>query len=138
MPKQHLNPPALFPSVQYGFSQIVTSPPGMMVFLAGQVAWDAQQQLVGGADLKAQTMQALRNIEAALAVAGGALTDVVALRLYIVDYAPYKAPPITEALQAVFAGLPPPVATWIGVAALADERFLVEIEATAVIEAAAT
>ena len=134
MPKEHLNPPDLFPSLQYGFSQIVTTTPGKLIFLSGQVAWDAQQTLVGGKDLKAQTLQALRNVEKALGSAGATLTDIVTMRLYIVDYAPQKAQPITEALNAVFEGQPPPACTWIGVATLADEGFLIEIEATAVIE----
>ncbi|MGK7874174.1 MAG: RidA family protein [Xenococcaceae cyanobacterium] len=134
MPKEHLNPHDLFPSLQYGFSQIVTATPGRMVFLSGQVAWDAQQNLIGGKDLKAQTLQALRNVEKALGTAGASLTDIVAMRLYVVDYASQQGQQITEALNAVFSGQPPPACTWIGVAALADEGFLIEIEATAVIE----
>ena len=134
MPKQYLNPPTLFPSLQYGFSQIVTTPPGKMVFLSGQVAWDAQQTLVGGKDLKAQTLQALHNVEKALGSAGAKLTDIVAMRLYMVDYASHKAQQITDALNEVFEGEQPPTCTWIGVAALADENFLIEIEVTAIIE----
>ena len=135
MPKQHLNPPDLFPSTQYGFSQIVSATPGRLVFLSGQVAWDAQQNLIGDSDLKAQTRQALRNVETALGAAGAGLRDLVALRLYIVNYeASRDAPEITEVLKAVFAGREPPACTWIGVAALADEGFLIEIEAMAVVD----
>ena len=134
MSKQHLNPPDLFPSLQYGFSQIVTTSPGKMVFLSGQVAWDAQQRLIGGQDLKAQTLQALRNVEKGLGAAGAKLTDIVSMRLYIVDYASHKAQQITDALNETFEGEPPPTCTWIGVAALADENFLIEIEVTAVLE----
>ncbi len=135
MPKQHLNPPDLFPSTQYGFSQIVTATPGRFVFLSGQVAWDAQQNLIGRNDLKAQTQQALRNVEKALGAAGARLTDLVALRLYIVNYdASRDAPGITEVLKAMFVGSEPPACTWIGVARLANEGFLIEIEATAVVD----
>ena len=137
MPKQHLNPPDLFPSLQYGFSQIVTATPEKMIFLSGQVAWDAQQNLIGSNDLRVQARQALRNVEAALGAAGALLTDLVAMRLYIVDYeASRDASQITEALKAVFKGSEPPACTWIGVAALANEGFLIEIEATAVMETA--
>ena len=132
MPKEHLNPPSLYPSEQYGFSQIVTATPGKMVFLSGQVAWDPQQELIGRDDLKAQAIHALRNVEKGLDAAGATLANVVSLRLYIVDYASQKAPQITEALKAVFGEAPLPACTWIGVAALADEGFLIEIEATAV------
>lgn len=132
--KEHLNPPELFPSVQYGFSQVVTSPPGQLVFLSGQVAWDEREQLQGGDDLKAQTLHALRNVAIGLRAAGASLDDIVSLRLYIVDYRAEKAAAITEALLETFAGRQPPTSTWIGVSALASEGFLIEIEATAVLE----
>lgn len=104
-----------------------------MIFLSGQVAWDAQPNLIGGTDLKAQTLQALRNVEKALEVAGATLANIVTMRLFIVDYASQKAQQIREALNIVFAEQPLPTCTW-GAMALADEDFLIEIEATAVIE----
>ena len=66
MPKEYLNPKELFPSLQYGFSQIVTSTGGKTVYLSGQVGWDEQQQIVGPGDLRAQTWQTFRNIETAM------------------------------------------------------------------------
>lgn len=132
--KKHLNPPELFPSLQYGFSQVVRSPPGTLIFLSGQTAWDEREQLLGGEDLKAQTLYALRNVEIGLRAAGAGLGDIVSLRLYIVDYRPEKSAAITEALLETFAGGEPPTATWIGVSALANEGFLIEIEATAIHE----
>lgn len=135
MPKQHLNPSDLFPSVEHGFSQIVSATPGRLVFVSGQVAWDAQKNLIGKNDLKAQTRRAFRNVEKALEVAGARLRDLVALRLYIVRYdAERDAPQITEVLKAVFERSEPPACTWIGVAALANPEFLIEVEATAVVE----
>lgn len=134
--KKYLNPPELFPSVQYGFSQVVTSPPGTLIFLSGQVSWDERQRLQGGDDLKAQTLQALRNVEIGLRAAGARLDDIVAMRLYIVDYRAEKAASISEALRETFAGSQPPASTWIGVSALANEGLLIEIEATAVLEGA--
>lgn len=134
--KQYLNPPELFPSLQYGFSQVVTSPPGKLIFLSGQVAWDEREQLQGGDDLKAQTLHALRNVEIGLRAAGAILDDIVAMRLYIVDYRREKSAAIREALQETFAGRQPPVTTWIGVSALAGEGLLIEIEATAILEGA--
>lgn len=134
--KKYLNPPELFPSLQYGFSQVVTSPPGRLIFLSGQVSWDERQQLRGGDDLKAQTLQALRNVEIGLRAAGASLDDIVAMRLYIVDYRAEKSAAISEALQETFAGSQPSVSTWIGVSALAIEGFLIEIETTAILEGA--
>ena len=133
MPRQHLNPDGLFPSVASGFSQIVVATGTKTVFLSGQVAWDAEKRIVGGGDLAEQTRQALRNIGAAMHVAGGTLDDVVALRIYVVNYRPEHAETISAALRAYFPHNPP-ASTWIGVSALAVPDFLIEIEATAVLE----
>ena len=132
--KKHINPPELFPSLQYGFSQIVVAHGGRTIYLSGQVAWDAQQQIVGPGDLRAQTRQTLNNIETAMQAAGGKLTDVVSMRIYIVDEALAESHHMSEALRDYFPEESAPATTWIGVRALANEDFLVEIEAIGVIE----
>ena len=55
MPKMYLNPPALFPSQQYGFSQLVVSRGGALVHLSGQVGWDSNEQIGDPSDLGTQT-----------------------------------------------------------------------------------
>jgi len=134
MHKETLNPPALFPSRQYGFSQIVKVSAGKTVYCSGQVAWDADQRIVGKGDLEAQTQQALKNVRTAIQTAGGTLADVVSLRIYIVHHQMPESRYISEGLKAFFPGDSPPAATWIGVYSLADKDFLIEIEAIAVIE----
>ena len=67
MPNQYLNPDVLFPSLQYGFSQGVIASGTKTLYLAGQTAWDPQQNIIGGRDLGQQTRQALRNVEMAVA-----------------------------------------------------------------------
>jgi enamine deaminase RidA (YjgF/YER057c/UK114 family) len=134
MPKEYLNPKELFPSLQYGFSQIVTTTGAKTVFLSGQVGWNEQQQMIGPNDLKAQTWQTFRNIETAMRAAGGTLADVVSMRIYIVEEKLEESRHITEALKAFFPGEQAPATTWIGVRALANKEFLIEIEAIGVIE----
>jgi 2-iminobutanoate/2-iminopropanoate deaminase len=134
MPKKVFNPPELFPSLQYGFSQIVTATGGTTIYLSGQVGWDVSQQIVGPGDLHAQARQALRNVETAVRIAGGDLSDVVSMRIYIVHSQMGNSRAIREALQEFFPGDSPPATTWIGVQSLANADFLVEIEAIAVIE----
>ncbi len=133
MPKEYLNPPTLFNSLQYGFSQIVTSQGGKLVHLSGQVAWDERQQLVGPGDLERQTRQTFQNINSALQTAGGTLTDVVSLRIYIVAEQMENTAPVSAALRDFFP-TNPPASTWIGVYALANPDFLIEIEAVAIVE----
>jgi 2-iminobutanoate/2-iminopropanoate deaminase len=102
------------------------------VFISGQTAWDANKQIVGRS-LDQQTRQALRNIKAAVEAAGGNLRDIVALRIYIVGHAKQNIGAVGGALREVFT-TEPPTSTWIGVSSLAVPDFLVEIEATAVLE----
>jgi len=134
MPKEYLNPPSLFDSQAVGFSQAVAASGSRTLYLSGQTAWDEHRQLVGGADLATQTRQALRNIKTIVEAGGGSLMDVVSLRIYIVDYVPEKADAVSGALRETFPGPVKPATTWIGVAALADPGFLIEIEATAVLD----
>ena len=134
MPKEHLNPPTLFPSLQFGFSQIVTSQGGKTVYLSGQVAWDAKQKVVGEDDLRAQTWQSLRNVATAVQTVGGTLADVVSMRIYIVQHKMADASVVGEGLKEFFPQDRPPATTWIGVPSLANDDFLIEIEAIAVIE----
>jgi enamine deaminase RidA (YjgF/YER057c/UK114 family) len=134
MTKDYLNPASLFPSQQYGFSQVVVAPAGRLVFIAGQVAWDAQENLVGSGDLRAQVWQALRNVDTAVQAAGGTLADVVSLRIYVAAPDPVDLSAIREGLLAFFPADWLPTTTWIGVRRLANEGFLIEIEPIAVIE----
>jgi 2-iminobutanoate/2-iminopropanoate deaminase len=134
MPKEYINPKELFPSLQYGFSQVVTCCGGKMVFVSGQVGWNEQQQMVGPNDLRAQTWQTFRNIEKAMQAAGGTLEDVVSMRIYIVEEQLEESHCVTEALKEFFPSAAAPTTTWIGVRALANNEFLIEIEALGVIE----
>jgi enamine deaminase RidA (YjgF/YER057c/UK114 family) len=83
---------------------------------------------------KEQARQALRNVQAAVEAVGGTLADVVALRIYIVNYRPEQADAVGGALREFFPKEERPASTWIGVSALAVSDFLIEIEATAVLE----
>ena len=132
MPKEHVNPTTLFPSVEHGFSQVVIASAGQIVFISGQTAWNANRQIVGQS-LDEQCKQVLRNVRAAVEAAGGTLDDIVNLRIYIVSHAMADIATVGNALREVFT-TNPPTSTWIGVSALVVPEFLVEIEATAVLD----
>src|ERR1041384_6867364 len=133
MPKEYINPDSLFPSSPYGFSQVVTATGKKMVFISGQTAWDEGKNIVGRDSVLEQARQAFRNLEKAMESAGGTLKDIVALRIYVVDYQAECGTAVGTALREVFSD-DPPASTWIGVSALADPEFLIEIEATAVLD----
>ena len=104
-----------------------------MVFISGQTAWDERKNIVGGDSVLEQARQAFRNLEKAMAAAGGTLKDIVTLRIYVVDYQAECGTAVGIALREVFSENPP-ASTWIGVSALAVPEFLIEIEATAVLD----
>jgi 2-iminobutanoate/2-iminopropanoate deaminase len=130
MPKQTVNPASLFSSVGHGFSQAVVASGTKFIFVSGQTAWDANKKIVG-TTLAEQAPQAFRNVGLAIEAAGGTISDVVSLRIYIVESARLNMGAAGEALRLAFPG-EPPTSTWIGVSFLANPEFLIEIEATAV------
>ena len=115
------------------YSHVVVTSGTRTIYLAGQVALDAQGVLVGAGDLGAQTVQVMRNIGLALAAAGASFADVVKITTYVVDYRPEKRAVIGQARTPFFAGRPPPASTLVGVSALAAPEWLIEIEAIAVL-----
>jgi 2-iminobutanoate/2-iminopropanoate deaminase len=134
MPKEYVNPNSLFPSLPHGFSQVVIATGRKMVFISGQTAWDERKNIVGGDSVLEQARQAFRNLEKAMEAAGGTLKDIVALCIYVVDYQAECGTAVGIALREFFSPENPPASTWIGVSALAVPEFLIEIEATAVLE----
>jgi enamine deaminase RidA (YjgF/YER057c/UK114 family) len=108
-----------------------------LVFLAGQVARDADGGKVGEGDLAAQVEQCYLNIGTALAEIGASFDDVAKLTVYVVDWSPDKLPLLGEGVGRAAAKLavdPVKPITLLGVAALGEPDLLVEVEATAVID----
>ncbi len=133
MPRETLQPPELFDSRKWGFSQVVVSPPGRSVHIAGQVAWDASERIVAD-DLEAQFRQALEHVFIAVRAAGGEPEDLQSLRFYIPNFRPGEdAETIARVLVDVFGTENPPASSWIGVQALAQPEYLIEVEATAIV-----
>jgi enamine deaminase RidA (YjgF/YER057c/UK114 family) len=106
---------------------------GTMVFVAGQVGWDAGERIVG-ADFVAQARQALANIVAVLAQAGARPEHIVRMTWYVVDKNEYLGcgRALGEAYRELI-GRHYPAMTAVQVAGLVEEGARVEIEATAVV-----
>lgn len=126
-----INPVGLYDSTPFGFSHASVQEAGRVLHLAGQVAWDANCNVVGVDDFPAQVDQALANLSAVLADSGLGPTDVLRLRTYIVGNDLERLGAVVSALQRFYGGTTPAPNTVIGVQSLALPDFLVEIEAVA-------
>ena len=134
MERTYLTPPDL-PDWSFFFSQIVcvTCPGAKQVYISGQVGVDAQKQLAGDGGFEAQTEGAFANLGTALAQAGASWTDVVKLTIYVVDYEETHAAVIGRVLCSRFPAGKLPTCSLIGVQALAEGRFAIEVEAIALV-----
>lgn len=108
---------------------------GKLVFVAGQVGWNAQEQFETD-DFAGQFKQALVNITAVLAEAGAKPEHVTRFTIYMTSKREYYAAlkEVGEGYRAVF-GRHYPTMTAVEVAALMEDRAKLEIEATAVVPA---
>jgi enamine deaminase RidA (YjgF/YER057c/UK114 family) len=106
---------------------------GRIVSVAGQIGWNAQSVIVSG-DLVAQVRQALTNVRSVLAEAGAGPEHLVRLTWYLVDKKEYlaRAREIGAAYRELIGDYGVAMSA-VQVAALIEERALVEIEATAVV-----
>ena len=115
------------------YTQVIAATGSRLVFVAGQVADDAHGNLVGPGDLAAQARQAFANVGRSLAAAGASPEQATKITIYVVhNWAEYPSA-ISEARMAVF-GDHKPADTLVGVEALAEPKYLIEVEAIAVVD----
>ena len=129
------NPQGL-PKVDF-HRQVSIATGSRLVFMAGQVAWDAEGTLVGVGDLAAQVEQCYLNVGAALAEVGGSFADIAKLTIYVAGWTVDKMPLVEKGRAQACAKLGVATlapGTLIGVAALYVPEILVEVEAIAVLD----
>ncbi len=135
MQRKYINPESL-PNWSNMFTQVVVTEKNGLNFIhiSGQVGVDSNKKFVGGGSLQEQTLQALVNLQIALNSVGATTKDVVKLIIYVKNYQYDHAAVIREELQRVFSINQLPALSLIGVATLAEQHFLIEIDAEAISE----
>lgn len=127
-----INPKALGAPIGYS-NGVLTDAGGKLLFIAGQIAWDRNQNIVSD-DFVEQFDQALANVITVLKAAGGKPDNVVRIVIYITNKLEYRAQ-----IKAVgeryrkHMGKHFPAMVMVQVAALLEDAAKVEIEAMAVL-----
>src|SRR5258707_9275167 len=127
-----INPPALRRPPGYTHVVEVTAP-ARIVYVAGQLGVDGDDKVVG--DFRRQAVQTFENLKTALAAVGAQFRHVVKFNNYLVDRA--HLPTFREVRDSYLAENDRPASTTIAISGLAREGALIEIEAVAVLPAAA-
>lgn len=133
MPFKFINPASL--GRPRGYANGVLAPSGgALLFIAGQIAWDAEQRIVS-ADFVEQFERALANVIAVVAEAGGTPDMIARLVIYVTDKHEYRArqKEIGERWRALL-GLHFPAMALVEVKSLLENDAQVEIEGIAIIE----
>ena len=134
-PKQgqvrYINPDGL--SKNPAFTHIVTvTGPVRTIYIGGQDSVDASGTIIGKGDIKLQTEQVLKNLQAALEAVDAGLEHIIKWNLYVIEGQSIQAG--FEAFQRVWGRRPnPPAITMAFVSGLANPDFLVEMDAIAVV-----
>jgi enamine deaminase RidA (YjgF/YER057c/UK114 family) len=128
-PREWINPEGVY-EPQAHYSQVARI--GQTLYISGQLGLDETGELVGPGDAHAQARQAWHNVVAILAHYGATPRHLAMTTTFITHWA-YR-PQVGEARDEVFREPPYPPSTLVVVQGLAEPRFLVEIEAIAVLD----
>jgi reactive intermediate/imine deaminase len=103
---------------------------GRLLYIAGQVARDANGEVLGKGDIRAQARQVFQNVRNVLLAAGGDLDDLLKITTYITNIDDFPA--VAEIRSSFFSGTLP-ASTLIVVSRLAQPELLIEVEGMAAI-----
>ncbi|NQV54504.1 MAG: RidA family protein [Rhodospirillales bacterium] len=132
MTLERINPDGMYQPNRNIYSQVVKATGGTQIHVAGTVPFDKDQNVVGIGDMALQVAKILENLEISLNAGGAGRADVVRINVFAVDVEAY----VSEGAPLVikFFGDTKPVSTTVEVSRLVHPDWLVEIEATAIID----
>lgn len=129
---ERINPENVYEPNRNIYTQVIKATGTVQVHVAGTMPWDIEKNLIGADDMAAQVAGILDNIERSLASANATRKDIVRINVYTIDVERYvnQGAPVLVA----FFGDAKPVSTTVEVSRLVHPDWLVEIEATAIID----
>lgn len=113
------------------YSHVVAADGGKRIYVSGQLARDAEGNLVGRGDMRAQIEQVGKNLQRCLEAAGAQLSDLVKTTTYVTDIDEFFR---HADVRMRYFGPGLPASTTVEVRRLSHPDFLVEVEAAAIIE----
>ena len=125
-----IEPPGV-PTPKTAYSQAIVAEGSRILFISGQVSADADGNLVGEGDFRAQVHQVFRNLQANLQAAGATWADVAKLTVLLTDISDF---PVFNEVRQEYLKPEFPTATTAAVAALVAPGWKIEIEAIAVLD----
>ncbi len=126
------NPPSVAPPMKPHYSNSIRTNAGPLLFVAGQVALDADGKLVGEGDIRAQATQVLENIREIVEANGATMADIAQVTVYVRDIDAFSS--ISDIRESYFPK-DGPASAIVEVSALAWPEFLIEIAAVAALPA---
>jgi 2-iminobutanoate/2-iminopropanoate deaminase len=132
---ERFQPPGMDIRMQEGkaaYSHVVTvTGSGKLIFIAGQLARDANGSIVGPNDMRAQLEQTFKNLDACLKAAGATWADVIKTNTFVTDYDAFSQ---CRDVRMRYFGVATPTSTTIRISGLAQPEAMVEIEMIAAVD----
>ncbi|MEK4004422.1 RidA family protein [Paenibacillus sp. FSL H3-0333] len=130
LPMKIVNPKILTDKVTSVISHVVVTTASKLAFISGQVSVDESGALIGSGDYYAQAIQVFTNLKYALEAVQADPLCIAKMNIFVVNHSPDLISIIFEAGFHVFGpNWPKTASTYIGVQALADPEWLIEIDA---------
>jgi 2-iminobutanoate/2-iminopropanoate deaminase len=122
------------PELEKGIYYAQTCKAGNMLYVSGCVSWDAEGNIIGAGDMKAQVTQVYTDLKETLEANGVSLQNVIKETVFTTDMDALVANNDIRTRFYTEAESAPPAATWIGCSRLVDPEMLLEIECIALVD----
>jgi 2-iminobutanoate/2-iminopropanoate deaminase len=122
------------PELEKGIFYAQACKAGNMLYISGCVSWDAEGNIIGAGDMKAQVEQVYTDLKETLAANGASLQNVIKETVFTTDIDALVANNDIRTRFYTEADSAPPAATWVGCSRLISPELVLEIECIALLD----